>query len=142
MTCLSNAIVRFFDQLDWSVVPELPANPSFPGQRPHPQSAYIKAFLIKVVEGLETCTRLRRFLIEHPLLVLEIGFRPKLAWDKPYGFDVERIVPSDCRLREKQRTLDHRMLQDLLHATVCALQEEIPGLGETVAFDLCVGERK
>lgn len=126
----------FFDQLDWSVVPEVPVDPSRPGQRPHPPSAYVKAFLIKVVEGLETCTRLRRFLIEHPLLVLSIGFRPKVAWDKPYGFDVEQTVPTDRWLRHKQCTLDHRMLQDLLCATVNALQEEIPGLGETVAFDV------
>jgi hypothetical protein len=126
----------FFGQLDWSVVPEQAPDPSRPGQRPHPQSAYIKAFLIKVVEGLETCSRLRRFLIEHPLLVLSIGFRPKLAWNKPYGFDVERTVPSDRWFRKKQRTLDRRVLQDLLHATVSALQEEIPGLGETVAFDV------
>jgi hypothetical protein len=126
----------FFDQLDWSVVPEKPINSSLPGQRPHPQSAYLKAFLIKVAEGLESCSRLRRFLVEHPLLVLSIGFRPRLAWDKPYGFDVERTVPSDRWLREKQRTLDHRVLQDLLHTIVCALQDEIPGLGETVAFDV------
>jgi len=126
----------FFDQIDWSVVPENAQDPSRPGQRPHPQSAYIKAFLIKVCEGLQTCSRLRRFLLEHPLLVLEIGFRPRLAWDKPYGFDRARTVPSDRWLREKQRSLDHRVLQDLLHATVVALQEEIPGLGETVAFDV------
>ena len=126
--------LTFFDQLDWSVVPEQTPDPSRPGQRP--QSAYIKALLIKVVEGLETCSRLRRFLVEHPLLVLSLGFRPRLAWDKPYGFDVERTVPSDRWFREKQRTLEHRVLQDLLHATVCALQEEIPGLGETVAFDV------
>lgn len=126
----------FFDQLDWSVVPEQAPDPSRPGQRPHPQSAYIKAFLLKVTEGLETCSRLRRFLVEHPLLVLSIGFRPRLAWDKPYGFDVERTVPSDRWLREKQYSLDHRLLQDLLCATVWALQEEIPGLGETVAFDV------
>jgi hypothetical protein len=126
----------FFDQLDWSVVPEPPVDPSRPGQRPHPQSAYIKALLIKVCEGLETCSRLRCFLIEHPLLVLEIGFRPKLAWDKPYGFEVERTVPTDRWFREKQRGLDHRVLQDVLHTTVCALHEEIPGLGETVAFDV------
>jgi hypothetical protein len=38
--------------------------------------------------------------------------------------------------REKLRTLDQVLLQDLLHATVTALQAEIPGLGETVAFDV------
>jgi len=126
----------FFDQLDWSVVPEPPVDPSRPGQRPHPQRAYIKAFLIKVAEGLETCSRLRRFLIEHPLLVLSIGFRPRLAWDKPYGFDGERTVQTDSWFRRKQRRLDPRILQDLLRAPVWALQEEIPGLGETVAFDV------
>jgi hypothetical protein len=39
-------------------------------------------------------------------------------------------------LREKQRTLDHHHLQDLLHASVHDLQEEIPGLGEVVAIDV------
>jgi hypothetical protein len=126
----------FFEQIDWSVVPEISQDPSRPGQRPHPESAYIKAFLIKVYEGLGTCSRLRRFLVEHPLLVLSIGFRPRLAWDKPYGFDVERTVPTDRWLRKKQYRLDHRILQDILARTVWALQEEIPGLGETVAFDV------
>lgn len=126
----------FFDQLDWSVVPEKVIDPSRPGQRPHPHSAYIKAFLIKVSEGLESCTRLRRFLLEHPLLVLEIGFRPRLAWDKPYGFDGGRTVPSDRWFRQKQYSLNHGVLQDLLSGTVRSLQEEIPGLGETVAFDV------
>ena len=39
-------------------------------------------------------------------------------------------------MRQKLRTLDHLLLQDLLAATVAALQEAIPGLGETVAFDV------
>ena len=79
---------------------------------------------------------MRRFLIEHPLLVLELGFRPLLDPNKPYGFDVERTVPCDRRLRHLQQTLDHRLLQDLLHGTVHALQQEIPGLGETIAVDV------
>ena len=55
---------------------------------------------------------------------------------KPYGFDVERTIPCERWLREKQRRLDRRVLQDLLAATVHALQEAVPGLGETVAFDV------
>jgi len=39
-------------------------------------------------------------------------------------------------LREKLRTLDQELLQALLHATVHALQDDIPGLGEVVAFDV------
>jgi hypothetical protein len=92
--------------------------------------------LLKIVEGLTTCTRLRRFLVEHPLLVLELGFRPHLDLEQSYGFDVERTVPTDRWLRSKQRALSQAVLQDLLMATVHALQHEIPGLGEIVAFDV------
>jgi hypothetical protein len=78
---------------------------------------------------------LRRFLLEHPLLVLDLGFRPVLDVREPYGFDVGRTVPTDRWLREQQRTLEQAQLQDLLAATVQDLREAIPGLGEVVAFD-------
>lgn len=126
----------FFALFDWSVVPEPALAPSRPGKRPHPTRAYIQALLLKLVEGLTTCTRLRRFLIEHPLLVLELGFHPVLNLDLPYGFDVQRTVPTDRWLREKQRLLEQPILQALLEQTVHALQQEIPGLGEGVAFDV------
>ncbi len=42
----------------------------------------------------------------------------------------------EVRLRQKLRTFDQNLLQALLAATVADLQEEIPGLGETVAFDV------
>src|SRR5262249_47936980 len=126
----------FFDQLDCSVVPDLPVGRSRPGRRPHPQRAYIKALRIRVCQGFEYISQLRRFLVEHPLFVLDIGFRPDLNWLNPYGFNVEPTVPTAHRLGDYQRNLDHRVLQDLLHATVWALQEEIPGLGGTVAFDV------
>jgi Transposase DDE domain len=126
----------FFALLDWQVLPDPSPDPSRPGKRPHPESAYIKALLVKITEGYQYCSQLRTFLVEHPLLVLELGFRPVLNCELPYGFDVKRTVPSERWLREKQRRLDHRHLQDLLHATVHALQEEIPGLGEVVAFDV------
>src|SRR6266567_2321680 len=103
----------FFALFQWSMVPDPPIEPSQPGKRPHPQSAYVKALLLKINEGFHHCTQLRRFLVEHPLLVLDLGFRPVLNVGQPYGFDVERTVPT---------------VQDL-----CA---EIPGLGETVAFDV------
>ncbi len=45
-------------------------------------------------------------------------------------------MPCEFWLREKLRHLDHALLTELLAATVRALQEEIAGLGETVAFDV------
>ena len=56
----------FFALFDWSVVPEPVIDPSRPGKRPHPETAYIKALLIKLAEGYDSCTRLRQYLLEHP----------------------------------------------------------------------------
>src|SRR5690242_3226864 len=126
----------FLSLFDWSVVPERPPAPHQPGRPAHPESAYIKALLIQVCEGHEYLSQLRTFLVRHPLLVLELGFRPHLDSSQPYGFDVQRTVPSRRWLAEKLRQLDPFVLADLLQATIQALQEEIPGLGETVAFDV------
>ena len=126
----------FFALFDWCLLPERDASRLWPGPRPHPLCAYVKALLVKLCEQKPYVTQLRRFLVEHPLLVLEVGFRPVLDPSKPYGFDVERTVPCDRRLRHMQQTLDHCLLQDLLHGTVHALQQEIPGLGETIAVDV------
>lgn len=127
---------HFLALFDWSLVPERNPNRPWPGSPPHPCSAYIKALLVKICEHQPYITHLRTFLIRHPLLVLELGFRPVLDPTQPYGFDVEQTVPGDRWLRHQQRTLDPACLQALLTATVRALQQEIPGLGTTVAVDV------
>ncbi len=81
-------------------------------------------------------TQLRTFLVKHPLLVIELGFHLVLDASQPYGFDVEATLPTRFWLGEKLRQLDRALLTELLAATVQALHEEIPGLGETVAFDV------
>jgi len=126
----------FFALLDWHSLPERPVARPRPGPTPQPPTAYLKALLIKICEGKEYITQLRTFLVSHPLLALEIGFRPVPAAAAPYGFDVERTVPGARWLRHWQQHLDHRVLQGLLRQTVAALRAEIPGLGETVAFDV------
>jgi hypothetical protein len=119
-----------------SVIPDPAIDPSQTGKRPHPQSASVKALLLKLEEGFASCTQLRRYLVEHPLLVLELGFRPFLNRDLPYGFDVAKTVPTARWLREQQHSLSQSVLQARLSATVRDLREEIPGLGEVVAFDV------
>ncbi len=126
----------FFSLLDWSLVDQWQAERSSRGRPAHPESAYLKAFLIRIREGMLYTSQLRRFLLKHPLLVIELGFHLEPDPTAPYGFDWKISLPSDVRLRKKLRTLDQNLLQHLLGATVAALQEAIPGLGETVAFDV------
>src|SRR6266568_7517948 len=90
-----------FALIDWQVLPDPAPDPSRPGKCPHPESAYIKALFIKINEGYEYCSQLRTFLLEHPLLVLELGFRPVLSYDLPYGFDVQRTVRSRTLVARK-----------------------------------------
>jgi|SRR5579884_567516 len=126
----------FLAVFNWALVPEPNIAPSRPGKRPHPQTAYLKALLLKRNEGFAACTQLRRYLLDHPLLVLELGFRPVLDVRQPYGFDVARTVPTARWFCAQQHRLDQSVLQELLAATVQDLRAEIPGLGEVVAFDV------
>ncbi|HET9922296.1 MAG TPA: hypothetical protein VFQ30_20865 [Ktedonobacteraceae bacterium] len=126
----------FFASLDWSVVEAWQARRSSRGRPAHPESAYLKAFLVRIKEGLSYSKHLRDFLLKHPLLVIELGFHLVLDARQPYGFDVEATLPTRFWLGEKLRHLDHGLLTELLVATVQALQAEIPGLGEVVAFDV------
>jgi hypothetical protein len=126
----------FFSLINWSVVNLWSAQRSPRGRPAHPESAYIKAFLVRIREGLIYATQLRRFLLKHPLLLIEIGFNLVLDPTFPFGFNCEETLPCVYWFRKKLQTVDQTLLQDLLHATVTDLQEEIPGLGETVAFDV------
>ncbi len=71
--------------------------------------------------------QLRDCLLKHPLLVIEPGFDLVRDRQADYGFDVELTLPCRYWLGEKLRQLDRGLVQDLLQATVSALQHEIPG---------------
>jgi hypothetical protein len=122
-----------FALLDWSVVPERDATRRWPGRVPHPRTAYIKALLVKVCERKAYVTDLRRYLVEHPALALELGFRPVLSAG---GLDADRTVPCARWLRQQQQRLEHDTLRAVLAQTVQALQAEIPTLGTTIAVDV------
>ena len=65
-----------------------------PGKPAHPQSAYLKAALVRINQHLNSTPRWRAYLLDHPLLVLELGFRPYVDTTQPYGFEVAKTVPS------------------------------------------------
>ncbi len=126
----------FFDLLDWTAVPERAAGRAWPGPRPDPHSAFIKALLVKLREGYPHVSTLRRYLVQHPVLVLVLGFQVQPDASQTYGFAVEQSVPCERWLRAWQQHLDNTWLQGVLMGSVHALQAEIPGLGETVATDV------
>jgi len=118
--------------LYWSLIPERDPHRAWPGTVPHPETASIKALLVTLCEEKIPLNQFRRSLLEHLLLLLDLGFVP--VWDatQPSGFDGARTVPADRWVRHKQHHLDHGILHALLRATVHDLQEE----GEVVSFDV------
>jgi hypothetical protein len=123
-----------FALFDWSAIDPPPKRG--PGRPAHPPSAYLKAALVRISEQLLSTPRWRSYLLDHPLLVLELGFRPHLDCTQPYGFHVSKTVPSVRHLNTVLKTLDPLVLADLFAQSVQALQHEIPGLGEVVAYDV------
>jgi hypothetical protein len=124
-----------FALFDWTAL-EPAVKPTGLGRPAHPPSAYVKALLVRIGEHLGSTPRWRAYLLDHPLLVLELGFRPHLDSTKTYGFDVGQTVPSVGHLNAILRRLDSGLLSQLFAQTVHALQAEIPGLGEVVAYDV------
>jgi hypothetical protein len=123
-----------FALFDWSTID--PPGKRGPGNAGHPMSAYIKAALVRINEHLYSTPRGPAYLLDHPFLVLELGFRPHVDLKEPYGFDVATTVPSVRHLNTILRNLDPSLLANLLAQSVQGLQEEIPGLGDVVAFDV------
>jgi hypothetical protein len=126
----------FFALLDWSFLDRGPDARSSRGRPAHPESAYLKAFFIRQHQQFSYTSQLRRFLVQHPLLIIELGFHLTLDPSAPYGFDIEHTLPTRFWFSHKLRCFDPDVLQEFLRATVTALQAEIPGLGEVVAFDV------
>ncbi|HEX9131644.1 MAG TPA: hypothetical protein VF844_05080, partial [Ktedonobacteraceae bacterium] len=114
-----------FALFDWSGI-DAPRTRG-PGRPAHPTSAYLKAALVRISEHHLSTPRWRAYLLDHPLLVLELGFRPHLDLTQPYGFQVEKTVPSVRQLNNMLKTLDPRLLANLFAQSVQALQQEIPG---------------
>ena len=106
----------FFSHFAWSVVDDWHAQRSTRGRPGHAETAYIKAFLVRQNEGFTYTSQLRRFLLTHPLLVIELGFHLVLDLSCPYGFDVEATLPCRYWLTQNLHLLDRTLSQDLLHA--------------------------
>ncbi len=99
----------FFASLDWSVVERWHTQRSpLYGSHGHPLSAYLKAFLVRIREGLRYTTQLRAFLVKHPLLVIELGFQSGARCQPALRLRCGSApCPTRFWLGEKLRQLDH-----------------------------------
>lgn len=126
---------ELFGWFDWSQVPEKEGGGQQTGRLPHPEAAYVRAYLVMVNEKLDYHTELRRYLCEHAALVWVIGWRLVADASAPYGFNVTASTPSARHLSRKLGRLDRRSLAKLLEQTVQQAVALVPGLGETVSLD-------
>lgn len=109
---------RLFAVFDFAFLPTLA--PSY-----IPLEAFLKAYIVMVDQKIQTFTRLRQFLLDHPPLTRSIGFRPKepcshlsLSW-----VACQQIVPSDRYLREKIQWMHHAFFKTLLAQTIRNIQQ-------------------
>lgn len=94
---------------------------------------FIKTFLVMVDQKIPFATTLRQFLINHPPLIVFLGF--KLKGSHPYfGFDPKITIPSDRHLRRKLASIQNSSLKLLLHDTVNSLHQ-LGILTDEVALD-------
>lgn len=124
--------------LDWEHFPERDPHRPWPGTKPAPRAPYVAAYLVKLDQEKRTMSGLRRYLVEHPALVWVLGF-PLVASDAwPWGFDVERSVPSRKQLGRVLRKLPNAAAQFLLDGLVTVLRQELPqdvDFGDAISLD-------
>jgi hypothetical protein len=127
---------RWMSDLDWSQIAEIDEGQARRGKLPHPERAYLGAFIVMVEEKLTSGSALRRYLCEHPALVWLLGWRVVPDEHSVYGFDVQRSVPVAGHLRAKLRTLEPGTLRALLSSTLQVAQALMPNLQQSVVLDV------
>ena len=110
---------QIFHVLDFSLLPEPRTGPK--GNSPE---VYAKTFLVMIEERIKSSEKLRQFLVRHPALVVFLGFQLKgVSQDLPFGFHIEKTVPSARHLRRKLQEFQNSHLKLLLYDTIIRLQK-------------------
>jgi hypothetical protein len=105
---------KLFRWLDFSALPPCPHPNGL-----HPE-VYVKTFLVAVEERhTQSFERFHRFLLEHPALILFLGYPPQgVDPSRPFGFDPEATLVSARHFKRKLQELPHAYVQYLLLHTV------------------------
>lgn len=126
--------------LPWSTFPERPADRPWPGPQPQPRAPFVAAFLVKLHEDIRFMADLRAFLVEHPALVVWLGFPRRPDPASPHGFAVAASVPDRRQFSRVLRTLPAATLQWLLTASVALLQATLPPDQQDTFGDIIAGD--
>ncbi len=127
---------QLLKDLDWSQIAEIDDGQARRGRLPHPERAYVGAFVVMVEEKLTTVSALRRYLGEHPALVWLLEWQVVPDEQSVYGFDVQRSVPVDGHLRAKLRTLGMGAVNALLAGTLQVAQTLMGELSQSAVLDV------
>jgi len=125
--------------LHWAEFPERNLIRNW-GQPTLPYAALAAAWLIQLNEGLVSMSLLRRYLVEHPLLIWLLGFPLAGAPEPPWGFDPQASLPTARHLTHLLRSLPNAPLQFLLVDSVTLICAElcacgVTNVGECVSLD-------
>lgn len=120
-----------FGEFTWAEGRSLEEEKRQRGRLGHPQAAYLRSYLVMVEEKFESMPDLRDYLCEHPALVWALNYRLVNDETSPYGFSVERSVPSAGHLGVMLRMLGDEEVADLLIQSAQRVLSE-DGLAETV----------
>jgi len=116
--------------LHWAEFPERDLLRNW-GQLTLPYAALAAAWLIQLNEGLVSMSSVRRYLVEHPVLIWLLGFPLTAAPATPWGFDPEASLPTARHLTHLLRTLPNAALQFLLADSVALICAELRACGVT-----------
>jgi hypothetical protein len=125
--------------LHWAEFPERDLARNW-GQPTLPYAALAGAWLIQLNEGLVSMSLLRRYLVEHPVLIWLLGFPLTAAPELPWGFDPEASLPTARHMTHLLRVLPNAALQFLLTDSVTLICAElqacgVANVGECVSLD-------
>jgi hypothetical protein len=131
--------LRLLGPLDWDHFPQQSGHSFSPGSIPLPLSALAAAYLVKLDQQRTYMSRLRQYLVEHPLLVWALGFHLVPSRHFSWGFDVEASLPTHRHLSRLLRSMPNAPLQFLLDSTVRLIQAElateVDDFGQAISLD-------
>ena len=88
-------------------------------------AAFAGAMLIKLNEGLDSMGDLRRYLVEHFVLIPLLGYPAVRSSGHPCGFDPDASLPTQRHLTRMLRQIPNSNLQFLLNDSVRLIREEL-----------------